>query len=52
VIGIVGAGGIGGTLNTALNRYEYDSAGAILLIIILIVMLSEYSSGHLRRWVQ
>jgi phosphonate transport system permease protein len=52
VIGIVGAGGIGGTLNTALSRYEYDSAGAILLIIIGIVMLSEYSSSHLRRWVK
>jgi phosphonate transport system permease protein len=52
VIGIVGAGGIGGTLNTALNRYEYDSAGAILLIIIGIVMISEYSSSHLRRYVQ
>jgi phosphonate transport system permease protein len=34
VIGIVGAGGIGATLNTAIDRYEYDSAGAILLIII------------------
>ncbi len=52
VIGIVGAGGIGGTLNTALSRYEYDSAGAILLIIIVIVMMSEYASGHLRRWVK
>lgn len=52
VIGIVGAGGIGATLNTALSRYEYDSAGAILLIIIAIVMLVEYSSSHLRRWVQ
>ena len=52
VVGIVGAGGVGGTLNTAINRYEYDSAGAILLIIIGIVMLSEYLSGHIRRWVQ
>jgi phosphonate transport system permease protein len=49
VIGIVGAGGIGSTLNTALNRYEYDSAGAILLIIIAIVMVAEYSSSHLRK---
>lgn len=31
VIGIVGAGGIGGTLTTSLSRYEYDSAGAILI---------------------
>lgn len=51
VIGIVGAGGIGGTLNTSLSRYEYDSAGAILMIIIAIVMIAEYSSGHLRRLV-
>ena len=39
VVGIVGAGGIGATLNTALDRYEFDSAGAILIIIIAIVML-------------
>jgi phosphonate transport system permease protein len=52
VVGIVGAGGIGATLNTAFDRYEFDSAAAILLIIIGIVMLLEYSSGYLRRWVQ
>ena len=52
VIGIVGAGGIGATLNTAIDRYEYDSAGAILLIIIAIVMVAEYSSSHVRNWVQ
>ena len=52
VIGIVGAGGIGATLNTAIDRYEYDSAAAILIIIILIVMLAEYSSGFVRKWVQ
>lgn len=52
VIGIVGAGGIGATLNTAIDRYEYDSAGAILITIIAIVMLAEYSSGYIRKWVQ
>ena len=52
VIGIVGAGGIGATLNTAIDRYEFDSAGAILLIIIVIVMAAEYSSSHVRKWVQ
>jgi phosphonate transport system permease protein len=52
VIGIVGAGGIGATLNTAIDRYEYDSAGAILLIIIAIVMMTEYSSSHLRKHLQ
>lgn len=52
VIGIVGAGGIGATLNTAISRYEYDTAAAILLIIIAIVLLCEYSSSHIRRWTQ
>ncbi|MDP2412265.1 MAG: phosphonate ABC transporter, permease protein PhnE [Pseudolabrys sp.] len=52
VVGIVGAGGIGATLNTALDRYEYDSAAAILLLIIGIVMVCEYSSGFIRRRVQ
>jgi phosphonate transport system permease protein len=52
VVGIVGGGGIGATLNTAFDRYEFDSAAAILLIIIGIVMLAEYSSAYLRRWVQ
>ena len=52
VIGIVGAGGIGGTLNTAIDRYEYDSAGAILILIIAIVMAAEYLSGYVRKWVK
>ncbi|MGM0912902.1 MAG: phosphonate ABC transporter, permease protein PhnE [Pseudomonadota bacterium] len=52
VIGIVGAGGIGATLNTAIDRYEYDSAGAILLIVILVVMIAEYASGYLRKLLQ
>ena len=49
VIGIVGAGGIGATLNTAFDRYEFETAAAILLVIIFIVMMAEYSSGHIRR---
>jgi len=52
VIGIVGAGGIGATLNTAFDRYEYATAAAILLTIIGIVMLAEYGSGLIRRRVQ
>ncbi|WP_374440590.1 phosphonate ABC transporter, permease protein PhnE [Stella sp.] len=52
VIGIVGAGGIGATLNTAFDRYEYDVAAAILLVIIAIVMIAEYGSSAIRRWVQ
>ena len=52
VIGIVGAGGIGATLNTAMDRYEFDSAAAIILVIIAIVMAAEYSSGWIRKRIQ
>jgi phosphonate transport system permease protein len=52
VIGIVGGGGIGATLNTAFDRYEFDSAAAIIIVIIAIVMVCEYGSGYLRRWMQ
>ena len=53
VVGIVGGGGgIGATLNTAFDRYEFDTAAAILLIIIGIVLVLEYASGYLRKWVQ
>jgi len=52
VIGIVGAGGIGATLNTAIERYEFDSAAAILLIVIGIVMFAEYTSSWIRGKVQ
>lgn len=49
VIGIIGAGGIGGTLSTAMDRYEYSSAAAVLLLIIAIVMIAEYVSSWIRR---
>ena len=52
VLGLVGAGGIGATLNTAFDRYEFDTAAAIIITIILIVMALEYSSGIIRAWVQ
>ncbi len=52
VIGIVGAGGIGATLNTAFDRYEFPSAAAILLVIIIIVLGSEYLSAFCRRLVR
>ncbi len=52
VLGIVGAGGIGATLLTTFDRYEFSSSAAILLIIIGIVMFVEYSSGYIRKWVQ
>ena len=52
VIGIVGAGGIGAALNTAISRYEYDVTAAILIIIIGLVFIAEYFSGVIRKRVQ
>jgi len=52
VLGLVGAGGIGATLNTAFDRYEFDTAAAILLVIIATVMVLEYLSGIIRAKVQ
>ncbi|HHS81973.1 MAG TPA: phosphonate ABC transporter, permease protein PhnE [Devosia sp.] len=52
VLGLVGAGGIGATLNTAFDRYEFDSVAAILLIIILTVMVLETLSGVIRERIQ
>lgn len=52
IIGIVGAGGIGATLTTAFDRYEYDSAAAILIVIVGIVMVTELTSGRVRQWIK
>jgi phosphonate transport system permease protein len=52
IVGVVGAGGIGSTLQTAFDRYEFDVAGAILLIIIALVMATEIASGAIRQRLQ
>ncbi|SDM42867.1 phosphonate transport system permease protein [Franzmannia pantelleriensis] len=49
VVGIVGAGGIGGTLMNAFGRYDYDFAFAILLTIIAVILVSEGISGWVRK---
>lgn len=52
ILGLVGAGGIGATLNTSFDRYEFDTAAAILILIIVTVMVLEYLSGIIRARVQ
>ena len=49
VIGIVGAGGIGAVLDTAMGKYDYNTAGAILMVIIIMVLITEYISSSIRR---
>lgn len=52
IIGIVGAGGIGSTLQITFSRYDYDVAGAILIVIIALVMITELISGEIRKRLQ
>lgn len=49
MVGIVGAGGIGGTLFAAFQRFDYDFLAAILISIIALVMISEYISGQIKK---
>jgi phosphonate transport system permease protein len=49
MVGIVGGGGIGATLFTAYQRFDYDFVMSILLAIIAIIMVSELLSGWMRR---
>lgn len=49
VVGIVGAGGIGATLINAFNSYSYDFALTILVVIIALVLVGEFTSAYLRK---
>jgi len=48
LVGIVGAGGIGGTLFAAFKRFDYDFVCAILLTIIAVIFAAELISGRIR----
>ncbi len=52
LVGIVGGGGIGATLFTAFQRFDYDFVFTIVLSIIAIVMVGEIVSGWMRRMFQ
>ncbi len=49
MIGIVGAGGLGGTLFSAFQRFDYDFVAAILITIIALILLWEFLSTLVRR---
>lgn len=48
MVGIVGAGGIGGTLFSAFQRFDYDFVAAILLCIIAMIMVGEVLATWVR----
>lgn len=49
MVGIVGAGGLGGTLFAAFQRFDYDFVTAILLTIIALILVGEALSNLVRR---
>jgi phosphonate transport system permease protein len=49
MVGIVGAGGIGGTLFAAFQRFDYDFVAAILLAIIALIMIGEAMTDQIRK---
>lgn len=52
LVGIVGGGGIGATLFTAFQRFDYDFVLTIVLAVIAIVMVGEMLSNSVRRLLQ
>jgi len=49
VLGIVGAGGIGFVLNTAILGLEWSRVGLILLVVLGVVVISEVLSAAVRK---
>ncbi|MDR7482656.1 MAG: phosphonate ABC transporter, permease protein PhnE [Armatimonadota bacterium] len=49
VLGLVGAGGIGQTLNTTLQLFRYQSALTIILVMLAIVIAIDTGSARLRQ---
>ena len=52
LVGLVGGGGIGATLFTAFQRFDYDFVFTIVLSIIAIILVGEILSGWMRRLFQ
>lgn len=52
IFGLVGAGGIGLELTTAMNRYEYGHLSAMVICIIVLVTIIDQASAIIRKRIQ
>jgi len=52
MVGIVGAGGIGGTMFAAFQRFDFDFLLTILLAIIAVIMVSEMLQNQVKKLYQ
>lgn len=48
VLGLVGAGGIGAPLIFAMNAYRWNEVGSILIGLLILILVVELSSNHIR----
>jgi ABC-type phosphate/phosphonate transport system permease subunit len=48
VLGLVGGGGLGMALDTALSNLYWDQAGLVLFVIFVVVILTEIGTAWLR----
>jgi phosphonate transport system permease protein len=51
VLGLVGAGGIGVALDTALNTIDWPQVGMILVVIFAVVIATEIATSSIRSWI-
>jgi phosphonate transport system permease protein len=49
VLGLVGAGGVGMALDTALNLFQWDRAAMILVAIFAVVLVAEVGTTQIRK---
>ncbi|MFR8467738.1 phosphonate ABC transporter, permease protein PhnE [Eisenbergiella tayi] len=52
ILGMVGAGGIGVLIQTNLKLFKYQEACAIILVVIIIVLLTEFMTNKIRRMIR
>ena len=48
ILGLVGAGGIGAPLIFAMNAYRWNEVGSILIGLLVLIIIVELSSNHIR----
>jgi phosphonate transport system permease protein len=51
VLGLIGAGGIGFLMKSDFSLFQYQQAATTVLVLIALVMVVDYTSARLRRWV-
>ena len=52
ILGMVGAGGIGVLIQTNLKLFKYQEACAIILVVSVIVLLTEFVTNKIRRMIR